>query len=389
MKDPQSLAGLRHGRRVRTLVALGVAAALLLVACGWDSSGTDSSTTQAPATTAAPTTQAPTTTMTRPTTTSAVPTTTVGTGGATMASDTLDRGARWLIAAIEELDALEGISDDESESARNHLQMLIDNPESRLDEAAHAEFVNTMQSQEAVGIVERAFVRVSSPLNLHEGYWVAEAEIEGVPVPVTMLNDIHVDAYEGRVTVYGQVQVLGTIIGPVQAGPGEVVEHYSGNMLGMHPNAVYLNGSGEELAEADGTGSWWVKHPIMGPEGYYNWPALVADYSSGGQYTEGYLLDDGVTMMLRSYFEDNVKGFRVDNEAIAEEFYGNSRTPGFEPDAITHVVVRYEPANVDPEAGPIDYASTALETVVFECRVDPSSFAGLARACPESEQMTN
>ncbi|NDJ77950.1 MAG: hypothetical protein GYB65_17000, partial [Chloroflexi bacterium] len=97
---------------------------------------------------------------------------------------------------------------------------------------------------------------------------------------------------------------------------------------------------------------------------------------------EGYLLEDGVTMMLRSFFEDNIRGFPVDNEAIADEFYGNSRTPDFETDRITHIIVRYEPANVDPEAGPIDYTSTAQDTIVFECRVEPSALDGLARACP-------
>jgi len=297
------------------------------------------------------------------------------------AIDTLDRGARWLMTAIEELDALEGTSDDERERVRGYLQTLIHNPELRSDEAGNAEFVRTLQSQEAIEVVERAFVRVSSSLNYHEGYWVAETEVDGVPFPVTMINDIHVDAYEGRVTVYGQVQVLGRIIAPVQAGPGEVVEHFSGNMLGMHPNAVYLNGSGEELAEADGSGSWWVKHPIMGPEGYYNWTAMISDYSFGGQYIEGYLLEDGVTLMLRAFFEDRIKGFPVDNEAIAEEIYGNSRTPGFDASPITHLITRWEPANVDPEAGPIDYTSTAMDTVVFECRPEPSPLDGRARTC--------
>jgi hypothetical protein len=296
---------------------------------------------------------------------------------------TVDVGTRWLDTAIEELNAAEEISADERESVRNYLQTLIDNPENRLDEAGNAEFVGTLKSQEAVEIVECAFVRVSSPINYQEGYWVAEVEVEGVPFPVEMHNDIHIDACTMRVTVYGQVRMLGTIIAPVQAGPDEVAEHFSGNMLGMHPNAVYLNGSGEELAEADGTGTWWVDHPIMGPEGYYNWTALISDYSFGGQYTEGYMLEDGVTMFLRSFVEgDEIRGFPVDPEAVAEESYGNSRAPGFETDAITHIVTRWEPANIDPEAGPIDYTSTATSAVVFECRVEPSAFDGLARACP-------
>jgi YD repeat-containing protein len=309
----------------------------------------------------------------------------IGTDDSTVAIDTLDRGARWLMTGIEELEALEEISDDERERVRDYLAMLIDNPDSRFDEAGHAAFVSTLETQEAIEIVERAFVRVSSPLNYHEGYWVAEADIESVPFPVTTLNDIHVDAYTGSVIVYGQVQVRGRIIAPAQAGPGEVVEHFSGNMLGMHPNGVYLNGSGEELTEADGTGSWWVKHPIMGPEGYYNWTALTSDYSFGGQYTEGALSEDGVTLELRSFFEDEILGFPIDNDAVAEEFYGNTRTPGFDTDTITHEVARYEPANLDPETGPVDYTSTLQSTVIMECRVEPSPLDGLARACPTLE----
>jgi hypothetical protein len=265
---------------------------------------------------------------------------------------------------------------------RNYLQTLIDNPESRLDKAGNAEFVGTLQSQEAVEIVERAFVRSSSPLNYHDGYWVGKMKIEGAPFPVELINDQHVDPYTGYVTVYGQVRMLGIIIAPVQVGPGEVAKHFSGNMLGMHPNAVYLNGSGDELTEADGTGTWWVKHPIVGPEGYYNWTAMISDYSFGGQYTEGFWLEDGVTMMLRAFVDgDELLGFPVDPEAVAKEVYGNSRTPGFETDDVTQNVTRWAPANVDPEAGPIDYTSTAIDTAVMECHAEPSPFNGMARAC--------
>jgi haloalkane dehalogenase len=45
----------------------------------------------------------------------------IDTDGSTMALDTLDRAARWLMTAIEELDSLEEISDDERESVRNYL----------------------------------------------------------------------------------------------------------------------------------------------------------------------------------------------------------------------------------------------------------------------------
>ena len=118
------------------------------------------------------------------------------------------------------------------------LVAMIGNPVSRLDEADHAEFAGTWRSRDAVDLGEGAFIRASSPLNPHGGYGVAEAAIEGVPAPVTMLNDPYDVAGTGRVTAYGQVQVLGRIIGPVQAGPGEAARHFGDNMSGLHPNAV-------------------------------------------------------------------------------------------------------------------------------------------------------
>lgn len=304
-----------------------------------------------------------------------------------MLFDAQNQGDRWIMTAIEELHSLEAINDEDLARSYNYLRSLLATPTERLNEEAKANVILASQSQDAIEIIERAYKRVSSPLNYHQGYWVSEQLIEGIPSPVTAVNDIHVDAYEGTITVYGQVQVMGQIIAPVQAGLGEEVQHFSTNMLGMHPNAVYLNGSGEELTESDGTGSWWVKHPIVGPEGYYNWPMLIEDYSNGGQYTEGEVLEDGVTLAMRSFFEDSIRGFPVDNNAITNEFYGNTRTPGFSTDPVTHISVRYEPANVDPDAGIVDYTSTLMETVVFECREEASALDGLVRDCPDLDYL--
>ncbi|MEO0561142.1 MAG: hypothetical protein AAF125_03460, partial [Chloroflexota bacterium] len=261
----------------------------------------------------------------------------------------------------------------------------------RLDEASHflqddlgdeiAQRVNTFIASASAAVT--AEPTDNALLQYHEGYWVTEIEMTGVPLPVTLINDIHVDMETGYVTVYGQAQIRGRIIAPAQAGPGEVAEHFSGNMLGMHPNGVYLNGSGEELTESDGTGSWWIKHPILSESGYDNWALLTTDYAFGGQYIVGTLLEDGMTMTMRALFEgDEIQGFPIDNEAIADEFYGNLRRPNFEPDTITHEAVRYEPANLDPEVGPIDYTSTIKARILYECIVEPSPLDGVARECP-------
>lgn len=297
---------------------------------------------------------------------------------------TLDRGARWLMTAIEELDALEAISDAERESVRDYLSTLIEDPELRLDEDGNTEFISTLESQDAVEIVERAVIRVSSPLRYHEGYWVGEMENPNLPLPVQSINDLHIDPYTMRVTVYAQNRVGPNILAPAQAGPGETVERPDGTELGPHPNAVYLNGSGEELNEADGTGAWWVKHSwVLDGEGYNNWQLNATDYSRGGQYVEGTLLDDGITMQMRTIIEgDTLGGVPVDPEEIADEFYGNKRTPIVDTDPATYEVTRFEPANLDPEAGPIDFTSTEKGTITLTCQEEVSAFDGLARSCP-------
>jgi hypothetical protein len=127
MKDPRSLAGPRHGRRLRTLVALGAAGALLVAACGGDAADTDSSTTQAPTTTEAPTT----TTTAVPTTTSTEGPTTTAPGegrdddttapalfdGQLVAADYWDDELRILSAGLG-FDGIVGVPNDELETVR-------------------------------------------------------------------------------------------------------------------------------------------------------------------------------------------------------------------------------------------------------------------------------
>ena len=99
-----------------------------------------------------------------------------------------------------------------------------------------------------------------SPLAYHDGYWAAEVMVPGQPFVATAINDTHVDVETGYVTVYAQNVVQGQVVAPPQLGPGECGESSSGETVCYHPNAVYLNGTGQELDGSDGTGSWWVKH---------------------------------------------------------------------------------------------------------------------------------
>ncbi|MEO1617144.1 MAG: alpha/beta hydrolase [Planctomycetota bacterium] len=153
------------------------------------------------------------------------------------------------------------------------------------------------------------------------------------------MNDIHVDTETGYVTVYAQVQVGDTIVSPVQVGPGETAALPDGSTLAFHPNAVYLNGSGQELMEADGTGTWWVKHAVIAEEGYYNVEVEAAEYVE--VYVEGELQEDG-----------SIRVGGVDENTGALGF--NIREVNTDTDPDTYTITRYRPANIDPSAGPID-----------------------------------
>ncbi|MEA3376931.1 MAG: hypothetical protein U9R72_12125 [Chloroflexota bacterium] len=185
--------------------------------------------------------------------------------------------------------------------------------------------------------------------------------------------------------MYAQIRVRRNVIAPAQVGPGEFTEHPSGETVGFHPNAVYLNGTGQELDEADGTGAWWVKHSwVLDGEGYYNWELTATDYTLGGNYTEGTMLDDDLTMKMSLVFtEDVFTGIPVDPEEIASEHYGNLRIPILDADPVLYEVIGFEPANYDPEAGPIDLTSTETFSLIMACREEPSAFDGLARSWPQ------
>jgi hypothetical protein len=155
--------------------------------------------------------------------------------------------------------------------------------------------------------MEKVHLRVSSPLNYHDGYWVAKREIPGKPFKAKIINDMHVDPYTKRVTVYAQNRVLGKVVAPAQVGPGEFVVDNAGNKTAHHPNSVYLNGSGQELAESDGTGEWWVKHSwVLDGEGYNNWQLIPMEDYGEGLWVEAVLLEDGLTMKIGGSEGDQV-----------------------------------------------------------------------------------
>ena len=211
-----------------------------------------------------------------------------------------------------------------------------------------------------------------SQIDYHDGYWVTKMDVLDRPIALTIINDMHIDAATNSVTVYAQSKALGRIVAPPQVGPGECTEAI-GETVCFHPDAVYLNGSGEELMEADGTGEWWVKHAwILGGEGYDNCAMQPQENYDDCFWVEGVLLDDGLTMEI---------GGIIDADAGA--WAGNHRTPVFHDDGtVTYNVTRLEPTNLDPNAGEIDLTLKEGFVINWTCEEEVSMFDNRARECP-------
>ena len=196
------------------------------------------------------------------------------------------------------------------------------------------------------------------PLKYHDGYWVGQQENSELPMPVTIINDMHVDLTTRRATVYAQMQALGMVVSPPQVGPGECTTLPNGTPVCFHPNAVYLNGTGVELDEADGTGQWWVKHSwVVGGDGYQNWELAPKESYGDGAWVEGVLADDGVSMRV-----------------TAEGGFYNIRTPLLDTDPVAYEVIRHNPDG------------TVGWVMGFECSDEPSAFDNQTRPCPVVEE---
>ncbi|MEM7607984.1 MAG: hypothetical protein AAF411_21740 [Myxococcota bacterium] len=204
-------------------------------------------------------------------------------------------------------------------------------------------------------------------LELHDGYWVAEVPVDGLPVPVESIQDTHVDLQTRRVTVYAQSRLMGEITAPVQVGPSECATARSGETACYHPNAVYLNGTGREYVTDVGGGSWWVKHSwIVDGEGYHNCPfSLEESYTCN--WATGTLMEDDVTLFMGS--ERNPGLYNI-------------RGPVLDADPITYELVRYAPENFDPETGESSGEPTPVFVLDMNCTDAISEFDGVARGCP-------
>ena len=204
-----------------------------------------------------------------------------------------------------------------------------------------------------------------NPLYYHDAFWVARIKPEGAPAKITVINDMYIDTVTNRVTVYAQSKIGGKIVSPPQVGPGKCIETKN-DTLCFHPNAVYLNGSGAELDSADGNGAWWVKHSwVLGGEGYQNWELKPKKNYGDGDYVEGILLEDGLTMKIGIKEDSIFNNFNL-RMPILDKYSGQ----------VNYQVVRYESSD---KTGSIPEEKFKL---IWKCKKRKSPFDNSIRTCP-------
>ena len=286
---------------------------------------------------------------------------TIGFGG----NKSLDKGSRWISLGMDEIKSNEQLNEEQALKINSHLKELNDQEELRTNEDFHNTFIEEIRTENypesAILSVEKTHIRVSSHLNYHDGYWVTKVKLPNTIFKGTVINDMHIDPFTKRVTVYAQLQVLGKTVSPAQVGPGEYATDNDGNKTAHHPNSVYLNGSGQELSESDGTGEWWVKHSwILDGEGYMNWELKPEEDYGEGTWVDGTLLDDGITMKIGTLSDtEKPLGF-------------NTRKPIFKDNKLSYEVVRWEYENNESEPNEVF-------TLEWNYKTKKSAFDGLRR----------
>ncbi|MEL1231894.1 MAG: hypothetical protein VXA26_11320 [Candidatus Neomarinimicrobiota bacterium] len=204
-----------------------------------------------------------------------------------------------------------------------------------------------------------------NPLYYHDAFWVARIKPEGAPAKITVINDMYIDTVTNRVTVYAQSKIGGKIVSPPQVGPGKCIETKN-DTLCFHPNAVYLNGSGAELDSADGNGAWWVKHSwVLGGEGYQNWELKPKKNYGDGNYVEGILLEDGLTMKIGIKEDSIFNNFNL-RMPILDKYSGQ----------VNYQIVRYESSD---KTGSMPEEKFKL---IWKCKKRKSPFDNSIRTCP-------
>ncbi len=210
----------------------------------------------------------------------------------------------------------------------------------------------------------------------HNGYWKGTAQdIDGAPLSV-IINDVHVDNQTGEVVVYAQSERISDnfLLAPPQLEPDECADLPELGYVCGHPDAVYLNESGEELSSGDGSdgGAWWVKHAWVlndessrleacriGSEEVYN-----ACYTARG------LLDE----------DGNTQQIEFVGIPLLEIY--NLRYVDLDAEPIEYYVDGYGPVNLDLQSGPLDLSAALIFRLTMTCQDTAGPLDGTLRGCP-------
>ncbi|OED62881.1 hypothetical protein A165_15155 [Vibrio tasmaniensis ZS-17] len=200
----------------------------------------------------------------------------------------------------------------------------------------------------------------------HDAYWVAKIRPSGSLFRISIINDTHVNTKTNRVTVYAQSRLFSKVVAPAQLSPGECETRSDGKVC-SHPDAVYLDGTGNELAKDNGKGSWWVKHSwVLDGEGYDN-SELKPMENYPSFYVEGKLLEDGITMKIGN-----------------PEWGYNLRWPiyGQNGEDVSYKVQRFNAVKQDDGT----FKSEKGFELDWKCTNEASPFDGKKRGCPKTKE---
>ena len=197
-------------------------------------------------------------------------------------------------------------------------------------------------------------------LNHHAAYWETKIKPDGSLFSVTMINDIYFEPTTRRMTVYTQSRAFGRAVAPAQIPRGDCVIHENETYC-SHPSAVYLTGSGKELTDAEGSGSWWMRQSwVVNGEGFTSSEIRPEEHYSS-TYMTAELMEDGLTI-------------KVGNPELGFSL----RRPIYNGKRVIYDFTVYAATATD--SGELSYEESI--ELQWQCKNEKSPLTGRIRSCP-------
>ncbi|WP_163930974.1 hypothetical protein [Paraferrimonas sp. SM1919] len=274
-------------------------------------------------------------------------------------SDPHLKSTTWICDAVEQVNLLTDISEQQKSDINADLLLAAQTPELACDSDTDFGILGYQKlqssSNELSKIIEDTELRVCSKIAIHEGYWVSQT-ITPDGIMIDTINDLHIDAATGSVVVYAQQKNGEQILAPIQIGLEQCITLADNSKACSHPDAVYLNEQGQELQQAEGTGSWWVKH----------------EWNLNDQTTEFKMCNLGVS---EHYHCGMVKGFVLEDGLtmqVGTETNYNLRTVYLEQDPVRYSVT-------------LKQATFPAMELLWDCAETASALNGKIRNCPKAQ----